>query len=834
MMDHKRSQCQRGMVAILALLMVALMAMLAAAMYSLSRLNVAATYTSRDIERARTAAETGVKWMAYKFMKDSSLLPDPLQGYISNGSSTGGKDANELWGSPTDTGASIAHMLKTEFTGALNAAGQSVGVSGYGTGTYRAIRSNPIPIDGDDTFTITVVQGSSAGLTVPTGSSSLSEKANDARILHVFSTGRSQNGRATRTVWSQFWIEKSVPHAYQGRVPLQLGKNVLLEGSVAVSKGNSLTVVNNPYIQIISDFYYPTDRSGTAATLHTAAANFRTFLYGANGYGSAKTAWESGSRIPVPPAGVASTVYTNAVAAGYTDKNMDGFIDEYDVAIKTLGGGSSYPYAVSQLSGSGSFDTPLRDAIDKLGAPWGTETPRAGYADGNVDNRDNYAKIRGNVFIEYAYDSSKMQNLDGPIAAPAGTQAVTMGTDAAHTDWTPATFAGACAQMAAESGTSAGGTAVPTSILVDSPASAKAVIQNKVLAVNDLLYGDVPLRVLTKGTTTLTVGSYVTKAAIAAANAGKTGANQATVYSTFGPTAGQIGDRTTNTTYYLPNDASGGQTYNRPIFRNMKFVNVTIPQGMNAYFDNCEFSGVTYVDYATTTGTTTTTAAGTWAGGSATVANTSALYYMGTVGSGAGSYTQGSTKQNNITFKDCSFTGPVAAACPDQQTQRYNQWNFVGATSFDNQWQDSNANNQTTATIMAPQTNIEMGSLLSPGTQQVNMKGVVVAANIDIRASGRLDGSIVTTIIDTWGGSWHSCTMGYFGDADTWGTPNFATPNGGLGSFIIRQNPGVAMPYGIDIPVLVRLDIDRYRETNAIPIDSTLKTTLQGSGTFFP
>lgn len=772
-----------------------------------------------DADRAASAAQDGIEWLASRFVANQAALPAPLQGELNSAI------AWDQWGSYDGTANSmktLCDMLNDTFI--LN--GQGVEGTAHTSSIDHAIRSNPIPVSWDSSFTLTVVQDGSEALD-PAAS------RGDSRYLHIFSTGKV--GGVECTLWAQFEMEKSIPFAYQGRVPLQIGKNVLIEGSVAISEGDTTgpdagkTVISGtPCIQIISDFNYPTDRTGAVAALHTAAANFRTFLVSASGYGSSPASWQAGNRIPVPSSGTSSTICANAVAAGWSDLNDDGFIDEYDVAIKVLGASSSFPYAVGQLSGASSIDPALQEAIDNLGAPWATETARPGFNDAIIDNRDNYAKIRGNVYIEYPYISYLMQYLDGPIVAPVGTQAVTMGTAAAHADWSPATFAGACTQMASESGTNAGMTVVPASVLIDSPATAKATIQNKTLSVNDLLYGDVKLKIKVKGTTPLTVGNYYTKAQIAAANAGKITLTQATVFDSFGPTAAsQITDR--NVAYYKSDDTTGGQTYNRPVFKNMKFVNVTIPQGLNAYFENCEFSGVTYVDYATYTGTASTAAAATWASGSASVANTSPLYYMGKVGSGSGSFTRGSTTQNNLMFADCTFTGPLAAACPDQQTARYNQWNFIGATSFDNVWLDPDGCCQTTATIMAPQTVVDMGSLLSPGAQTVNMKGLVVAAVIDIRASGRIDGSIVSTIKDTWGGNWHSNTLGYFGPSDTWGTPSFATPLGGLGSLVIRQNPDVPLPYGIAIPLRITAETSQYQQTSGSLYSLPFLTAQQAS-----
>ena len=50
-----------------------------------------------------------------------------------------------------------------------------------------------------------------------------------------------------------------------------------------------------------------------------------------------------------------------------------------------------------------------------------------------------------------------------------------------------------------------------------------------------------------------------------------------------------------------------------------------------------------------------------------------------------------------------------------------------------------------TATIVAPQTNIEMGSFTDPAKAPSTLIGVVVAGNIDIRGTSVVDGSIIVT-----------------------------------------------------------------------------------------
>ncbi len=56
-------------------------------------------------------------------------------------------------------------------------------------------------------------------------------------------------------------------------------------------------------------------------------------------------------------------------------------------------------------------------------------------------------------------------------------------------------------------------------------------------------------------------------------------------------------------------------------------------------------------------------------------------------------------------------------------------------------------NNQVdqTATIICPNTNIEMGSFTDPTQAPSTLVGVVVSGNIDIRGTSTVDGSIIVT-----------------------------------------------------------------------------------------
>src|SRR5204863_8709055 len=98
-----------------------------------------------------------------------------------------------------------------------------------------------------------------------------------------------------------------------------------------------------------------------------------------------------------------------------------------------------------------------------------------------------------------------------------------------------------------------------------------------------------------------------------------------------------------------------------------------------------------------------------------------------------------------------------------------NTMQFTGSTMFDNQADQS-------ATIVAPQTNIEMGSFTDPSHAPSTLTGVVVAGNLDIRGTCIVDGSIIIT-----GDGAGNTTNGWFGPRDDQTDVTTPMPEGGYG-----------------------------------------------------
>jgi hypothetical protein len=160
----------------------------------------------------------------------------------------------------------------------------------------------------------------------------------------------------------------------------------------------------------------------------------------------------------------------------------------------------------------------------------------------------------------------------------------------------------------------------------------------------------------------------------------------------------------------------------------------------------------------------------------------------------------GFEKGNNIRFNNCVMEGPIATDVPTAYTHFSNSWEFTGATRFDNKADQS-------ATMVCPQTNIEMGSFTTPGTAPSTLVGVVVAGNLDIRGSSIVDGSIIVT-----GDGAGNTTQGWFGPSDANTDPSGVMPEGGYGRLTVRYNPNRPLPDGINLAIDIMPEIDSYSE----------------------
>jgi hypothetical protein len=694
---------RRGAAALLAMIFLTLFTTLTLAMYTMATLNVRSASNLSDVEKARTLAESGLRWQAYRFI------------HMNRPKTTVGNLSKDL----------LDETIWPQIKSAIVADYQSLPSPGVGTITVsdNSVSMTGMSIDNDaGTFAIHIEKLSTYD-TSP-GSS------NYRHYLRVTSTGVCRG--AVRTISMDFTVDKKVKFAVVGKTRIQLGRNTLVEGPVGMGTAGKFP----PLLQL-SDF------KSLTSSLTSKINSFEKFLE--NNHSS----YDGRIRSSDPE-------WEKALDAGWVDYNGDNFLDEFDIFLNEFDADGDKAVSEAEFTNPVTrqlYDDNLFKAMDSLGWPqYAGETLRHGLSwqdgkvvtDGKIDSYDAYAKVNGQVMIAATAQawtndlSSSGDTIDdmirGPIAwSDPSTPALQFGAaDSQIFDLDPQNFD--TTQFRNRTGASAG-TSSKTS----------SAITNATLSVSD------------------SNGGYV---------------DERTPYG--------------STSYQA--------TYHRPIFRNMTFTNVRIPKGLNARFDNCTFRGVTFVDLATnitTSGGRTSTNPDdgkSWAqrrlSGQPSFSKSTPLTPASTYGSRDG---------NNLRFDGCTFEGPLASSVPTAYTHFANTWEFTGATRCDNQADE-------TATMVAPQTNVEMGSFTDPGAAPSTLVGVVVTGNIDIRGTSIVDGSVIVT-----GDGAGNTTLGWFGPSDD-NTDASSMPEGGYGRLNIRYNPYRSLPDGINLPVDILPDGSSYLE----------------------
>lgn len=231
------------------------------------------------------------------------------------------------------------------------------------------------------------------------------------------------------------------------------------------------------------------------------------------------------------------------------------------------------------------------------------------------------------------------------------------------------------------------------------------------------------------------------------------------------------------------------------------------------------------------------------------------------------------TISNNIRFHDCLIVGSIVGDKPTNYTQIRNKLQFTGATRFTQKHptmpddpsmnpKPENMDDIARSTMMLPNYSVDIGTFNSPPTQNVQLRGAVVAGVLDMRGNAMIDGALLLTfspvrglppLRDVMGNpvgnpANFNASLGYFGpdDGDSesldpstlplingqriagWDTNgdgmadvpgNQAQPPGstpvpfhGYGRITLRFDPNMALPSGILLPMQVDAIPSSYRE----------------------
>lgn len=405
---------RRGATAVLALLFLMIITTLTVGMYAMSATNMQSSASLSDVTRARSAAESGLQWMQWRFVRMNR--PKTTVGVIDAAT------ADSLW-------PAIRSAIVADFNSLAKADERPT------TTTANTILSSPISFDDSGAkFRIKIEQHPLyAGDPL------------DERYLRVTSTG--SYGGIERSVSMEFKIDKKIKFAIVGKVPIQLGRNTIVEGPVAMATANIY-----PPLLMLSDFTH------LAPALASRVTQFQAMLE------------QQGKDYDGVISVNDTETYEAAVKKGFIDYDKNGYLDELDLFIQFYD--TDGDRAVSReeftnpLTGK-LYDQNLFQAIDSLGAPlFQGDTERYGYNDGKIDANDAYAKIRGQIVM--ATSAAAWQSnlsggktiydmIQGPVINDSsGTPIKFSATTSDMLDLSPANFEEACNNFRARTGSNAG------------------------------------------------------------------------------------------------------------------------------------------------------------------------------------------------------------------------------------------------------------------------------------------------------------------------------------------------------------------------------------------
>jgi hypothetical protein len=760
---------RRGAVLLTALVFVILIGAMASVIYSYSMGNMVLGEAEADSARALVAAESGMSYLLLQIRM--APMPIILEGSI------GDLDPGQLsalWAGTNIEGlGSSNNGIAVQLANAINQCGSFVNSQSAVAvpGGLTPMVTPPIAVDP------TISKGPYFVLTVKwdSGNPQQASATSASKILlHLTSVGTS--GKVPREVTMDVSLQKTLRYAVYSNIAIQLGKNTVVTGDI-VSKLTNFT--KGPPVWSLSDFTRLTGQSA----LDDKLRQFRDFLTNHDpSYSNRMSVWNN------------TVLKAQAEAQGFYDASGDGYLDDYDVFLSHLDPGKTARITQSQFTASNGepMDAQLFVLLDTLNTPY---LPDAQARSGLTYNPtpDQHSLLNqwlGLIDNSWGYDGDEQLDFNDGYAKINGNVKVGVSANAWDT-W-------------AKDTSSSGGDEYGLGY--------REQLQGPIISPDPT---EPPIQFNYNGADaqSLTPQSFDTSSYKSMAGTGGTISGRIVQGTTVTDkiVAYANATETTTVTEGSPKGTATPQsTYKRPVFKNVKFVNCKIAKGTNALFQNCTFEGVTYVDletHVTTTGNHNTTDPSTddpskgmaWAKKmkSGTFSSTTALTATNSYGFSDG---------NNLRFDACKINGPMASAVPSAYTHLANNWEFNGTTVFNN-------TSDPTATILAPNTNVDCGSFDAPPTGPLptsSLTGVVVAGNVNMRGGAwNVDGSIITLGKNASGGP-RNTTLGYFGDTDAAVDPD-AIPTGGFGRIALRYNPTRTMPSGIRVPLTVIRMPDTYQ-----------------------
>ncbi len=437
------------------------------------------------------------------------------------------------------------------------------------------------------------------------------------------------------------------------------------------------------------------------------------------------------------------------------DYDQDGYIDDYDFFMAAFDANADLQVSLAELDpGSADFS---RQQLMSLIDTFG-DPSRQGYGDGLINEYDRYTKLRGEVYIT----ASKLSWEDG-AADPDGPG----GATGAYQDY----FQG---PIVADFGND------PMTFDAD----------------NDAVHQFNPSDFDVASFAAMASGDLVTQAASQGGSSGTTSPAEAVPFGAAHPY----------------------EYYDRPIYQDMQFDNITIPAGTNALFINCTFIGVTYVDTAVDNIDPNFNYAG------MIEADGTQKHPGRTAMVNGVEITDTKTVSNNLRFDNCTFEGSVVTQSPNEFTHVRNKLSFTGTTRFlideSTHLSASEKDLFRRSTLLAPHFSVEMGTFIAPedAGETVELSGTIVTGVLDMRGQVKIIGSLLTTfepvsntgpvIGDT--SPQFNTTLGYFSSSS--GDLESELPTTGVGVIQVMYDPTIPLPDGILGNIEIAPSLATYRE----------------------
>lgn len=816
--DRRRAtrRGRRGVASVLAMMFLVIFGSLAAVMAVVAQGNLRTAQSHLQVNRSMSAAETGLTFASRRLLAAANRFVVE-KGTIDEGF------ADDLWFGTWDAGDGDVVVLPPEgFEEDTPATSLVTALLNAHAADEHGVILNPGDELLPDVDELGKLVARPIALSEAEGSPTFQlsyEPLADGRFVRVVSVGR--DGDLTRTLRQDFQIVKHLDAAIISPNRIMVGKNVHIDGPIGTRYGETagdLEADNGHPLVMRSDFLDldPELDERIQAMVDALALND---VDGDNRLRPGHPGEQEG-----------------LVESYMTDVNGDGYVDDYDlwVGFYDDNANGQIVYDADKAFGAGhgslteefsGIDEQLAVLIDRMNpdrdgdGDTDSQDTILGYDDGIVDNLDEYAKVRGHLLFkadvelwEGAQGGASYQNfVNGPVA-PTELETAPVEFEVEDTrlyDLTPEDFADAqdALKIAAQDG---------------QPFASQLASQ---------LGGDPASHVWSDH---LTDPDYLRQS---------------------------IG-----LWEQMPAGSPGFYDwYQRPVYKNMTFVNVTIPYDAynpgggyefiegttprygNGLFVDCTFIGAVYIQTCPDNEHVNWNYLGTKEKIDGNyvdkydVENWEPVLMMEYDPTSPGEDPVYDTKpfSNNIRFHDCTFIGSVVTDPATELTHVRNKIQFTGNTVFtleesaidelgldeatEQQAKEAFEDNLAElekSSLMAPNFSVDVGNFEN-ADEKVELQGTIVAGVMDIRGSAEVVGTLLMTYKPVanegplyYGGSVaaFNTTLGYFGPEDGDGEGSDPSSEVGFGNITLRYDPDIPLPDGIMAPIKVKVVAGTYAE----------------------